>query len=468
LLLGACREESSPPPAPRPSPEVRATATQTAVAAQASAAQPSKPKPNREVAIGELVESWRAAQVSGDFAAYEALYAKELVGIKRVGLQAFRFDRNRWLADRKGMLAHKPQVGVRGLEIRDAGATVVVRFEQTYTSKSFRDVGTKQLVLIEQDGKLKIGREEMLASLVATPPGVVSFPDFAFVVHHGDKPYVLLEQHERKPDAKLELVDFDSVLSAAETEVLPSARRELAGSSLVLFAEAGEVCRAKVQRLVVLSRAIAHFGQRQAWRGDFGQTPVPRPQVARELAELAGNEGSFLAAELEPSAACTPARWARAKDRPAPALLNKRKATVAEAKTALQAFEALPVYSANQKRFEAEQQKGAWTDYGTARPEVSVFEGSAGKWVAVSAEAGTGCNDYRGEGWSLFKESGSKLEPVTFEAHQRSYFVPAMLFDANGDGNPEVLGKDTRLAQPQNGKQRFVLDLTPRDFDCGC
>lgn len=466
-LLGACREESPRGPAARPAVEPRASAAQ-AIAAQASSAQPAAPKPNRDAAIGGLIEAWRAAQASGDFEEYEGLYAKDFVGIKRVGVQAFRFDRNRWLVDRKGMLAHKPEVGVRGLDIRDLGQTVVARFEQTYTSKSFRDVGTKQLVLLEQDGKLKIGREEMLGSLVATPPGVVSFPDFAFVLHQGDKPYVLLERHERKPDATLEFVDFDSVLSVADTESLPSARRELAGSLLVLFGEAGEVCRAKVQRLVVLSRAIAHFGQRQAWRGDFGQSPMPKPQVARELAELAGKEGSYLAAELEPSTACRPARWARASDRPAPTLLRRRSATPSETKTALHAFEALPVYAANQKRFEAEQQQGPWVRYGSAKPEVNVFEGSAGKWVAVTAEAGSGCNEYRGEGWSLFKDGGGKLEPATFDAHQRSPFLPSAMFDADGDGNPEVLGKDNRLAQPQTGKQRFVLDVTPPDFDCGC
>jgi ketosteroid isomerase-like protein len=330
-LLAACREESSAGPAARRSADARASAAQ-AVAAQRSSAQPAALKSNRDAAIGELVEAWRAAQGSADFAAYETLYAKEFVGIKRVGLQIFRFDRNRWLVDRRGMFAHKPEVGVQGLEIRDLGQTAVVRFEQTYSSKSFRDVGTKQLVLLEQDGKLKIGREEMLTSLVTTPAGVVSFPDFAFVLHHGDKPYVLLGQHERKPGTKLEFVDFESVLSVADTEAMPGARRELAGSSLVLFGEAGEVCRAKVQRLVVLSRATAHFGQRQAWRGDFGQTPMPKPQVARELAELAGKEGSYLAAELEPSAACKPARWARANDRLAPALLKKRNATAGETK----------------------------------------------------------------------------------------------------------------------------------------
>jgi len=70
--------------------------------------------------------------------------------------------------------------------------------------------------------------------------------------------------------------------------------------------------------------------------------------------------------------------------------------------------------------------------------------------------------------FSLFKDSGGKLEPVTFDAHQRSYFVPAALFDADGDGDPEVLGKDSRLAQLQNGKQRFVLDVAPPNFECGC
>src|SRR5688572_28549865 len=161
LLLAACREERAPGTSPSAKPGAQPVSSASAPVPRASGAA----KPSRTPQIEALVDRWRVAQGAGDFAAYEKLCADKFVGIKRVGMQTFRFDRKRWLIDRKVMLAHKPEVSVKGLSVVDLGKTAVARFEQTFASKSFRDTGTKQLVLLDEGGVLKIGREEMLTSL---------------------------------------------------------------------------------------------------------------------------------------------------------------------------------------------------------------------------------------------------------------------------------------------------------------
>ncbi len=466
-LLAACREQASP----------GASASASARAATSSPVSKTAPPsasvaPARTAQIEALIERWRAAQNSGDFVAYEKLYANEFLGIKRVGMQTFRFDRKRWLLDRKAMLVHKPEVSIKGLRVVDLGKTVAARFEQTFASKSFRDVGTKLLVLLEEDGELKIGREEMLSSLVAAAGGVVEFPDFAFVVHQGGRPFALLEKREREPTAPIEYVDLESALSPiVDEQALPSARRGLAGREMVLYGEAGELCRTRVARVATLARAIPHFGQRQQWSGELGDPPAPRPVIARDLVELSASSGSYLALELSPTPSCAKARWARAADQSAPQLLTRRPATATETSVALAAFERLPIHATNQKAFELEaalKQKVPWYRFANARPTLNVFEGSGGKWIAVSAEAGHGCGEFRAEGWALFKDRGGELELESHESFQRAYFVPLAAFDADGDGSPEVLGSDLRLLQIRGGRYEIVLDANAPDFDCGC
>jgi ketosteroid isomerase-like protein len=466
-LLTACRKEAAPGPVPSGS----SVAVVSAAPALPSASPGSAPAPSKKVEA--FVERWQAAQNAADVAAYEKLYAKKFVGIKRVGQQVFRFDRARWLVDRKGMFAHKPQVGVQSLSVIDLGKTAVARFEQTFASGKFRDVGGKQLVLVEEDGELKIGREEMLTSLVAAPAGVVAFPDFAFVVHHGGRPFALLEKRARDTTSTIEYVDLETALALVEGDAaLPSSRRGLVGREMALHGESGELCRSQVRRVVTLARAIPHFGQRQQWSGELGDPPTPKPVIARNLSDLAGSAGSYLALELEPKPACDKARWARAADRPAPAYLKRRDATTAEELGALAEFELLPVHQANQKDFALEaalkQNLPPWYRFDHAKPSVSVFEGKAHKLVAVSAEAGSGCGEYRGEGWALFSDKAGTLALESNEAFQRSFFLPRAAFDADGDGSFEVLGMDYRLLQARNGRYEVVLDVSAPDFDCGC
>ena len=63
------------------------------------------PKVKLEIAapddvVQAVIDAWLAAQNGGDFAAYQALYADKMEGVKRVGPRTWRFDRKGWLADR--------------------------------------------------------------------------------------------------------------------------------------------------------------------------------------------------------------------------------------------------------------------------------------------------------------------------------------------------------------------------------
>jgi CheY-like chemotaxis protein len=239
-----------------------------------------------------------------------------------------------------------------------------VRGPRARGSKSFRDVGPKLLVLLEENGEL-------------------------------------------------------------EEQALPSARRGPTGREIELYGEAGELCRTRVARVATLARAIPHFGQRQQWSGELGDPPAPKSVIARDLVDLSASAGSYLALELSPNPSCAKARWARAADQTAPPLLARRAAKAAETSAALAAFERLPIHATKQKAFELEaasKQEMPWYRFGDARSTLTVFEASGGKWIAVSAEAGHACGEFRAEGWALFKDKSGELELESHESFQRTYF----------------------------------------------
>ncbi|MBI4956908.1 MAG: hypothetical protein HY908_33135 [Myxococcales bacterium] len=103
-----------------------------------------------EAGAKKLVDAWLAAQNSGDFAAYEALYAPKLEGIKRVGARSWRFDRAGWLADRKRMFKHPMTVGAKDIAVRGSSIAATVDLVQTFSQGKFKDEGPKHLVLVKE------------------------------------------------------------------------------------------------------------------------------------------------------------------------------------------------------------------------------------------------------------------------------------------------------------------------------
>lgn len=115
-----------------------------------------------------FLNDWLAAQNKGSYSDYAAMYSKSFVGIKRSGKSTHKFDYEGWLKDRKKMFSKKMLVSANFPEIRISGARASIKFEQTWESGTYRDKGDKVLDLVLEDEKLRIIREEMLFSKVAS------------------------------------------------------------------------------------------------------------------------------------------------------------------------------------------------------------------------------------------------------------------------------------------------------------
>jgi hypothetical protein len=119
--------------------------------------------------LRDFVERWTGAQNRGDLAAYQALYARSFEGVRRSGPRMVRFDRAGWMRDRARMFRKKMEVAAESLLSSRASGRTTVSFVQHFRSGSYQDVGLKQLVLVDEDGGLRIAREEMLSSERETP-----------------------------------------------------------------------------------------------------------------------------------------------------------------------------------------------------------------------------------------------------------------------------------------------------------
>jgi len=114
--------------------------------------------------VKSFFDTWLTAQNNGSFSRYADMYSKKFVGIRRSGKSTRKFDYDTWLKDRKNMFKKKMLVVGNFPEVNISGNTASVKFEQTWESATYKDVGNKILYLALEDGKLRIIREEMLFS----------------------------------------------------------------------------------------------------------------------------------------------------------------------------------------------------------------------------------------------------------------------------------------------------------------
>ncbi len=134
------------------------------VPSQPPAAPSAKAKSKLEDEAKSVLFAWLRAQNNGQFDAYEATFAKTLVGIKRVGKKEQQFNRAGWLKDRKRMFRKPMNVKVDEIVVRADKEPIAVEFTQTWASGNYKDVGAKRLSLVREGGKLLIAKEEMLDS----------------------------------------------------------------------------------------------------------------------------------------------------------------------------------------------------------------------------------------------------------------------------------------------------------------
>jgi uncharacterized protein DUF4440 len=461
-----------------------------------------------ETGVRQLLDAWLKAQNSGDFPAYRALYSSRFFGIKRSGPRTYSFDAASWLRDRERMFRKKMSVEASDVAIARSSRSAVVRFTQKWSSGTYSDTGAKQLVVVHEGAGLRIAREEMLHSRLDAA-GQEARPldpaDLAMVLDLAPAdggPYVVLrtDAQESWAGAERHLVSDGVpvvVSSPAAPAALPAGLADWRGRRLALYGAKGKSCSGAVAELVVLTRVAPHFGTRQEWEGTAPEDGAEHPpvaeadrkaRIAREAWDL-GAEGRLLVGRIQPEggAACGEALYARAEDRPAPALYAVQAVPAELEALARRRFRELAGYKAIDEMFrewaasaELKSKPEHWDELGgeaTEEPvetELRLFrdEASGRTLLAMGARGGPGCGGFSGAFWALWEVGSAdggepRLVLLSDEKEPGDYFMPQAALDADGDGQPELVGAES-LLRLAGSRYRRTEEAKYPDFDCPC
>jgi hypothetical protein len=350
------------------------------------------------------------------------------------------------------MFAKPMQVKAGELRITPIGPTTVVRFDQEWSTATYRDVGPKQMVLVREAGALRIAREELLQSS-ALPAGGSSA---RFVARVGARSYVLIEPAGDMPlgtplavavgAPSAAVFDRGAAPSPASLDGWRNGPLRLIGPHGACESQAG------VPRTVAIG--YPHFGVIQSWQDEQGATVAPLAQIASELAAM---YPAWIALEIEQPCAQNAVLALPPGAPPAVAFAQVEPDAALRAR-AEQAFAALPEL----RRLPAEDRGDLLSDlsisgFGRGRPE----------WIAVAAS--TGCAKGL-EQLTLFEIDGDTLAPRLTSRNTELLFVWALV-DLDGDEKPEVAGTPWAPAQwllIESSKGRVLQRAEVPYNDCPC
>lgn len=467
VVCAACKERREAPAGPTKMPEgaPASAAPASPAPAEAEAELPSAPPDQAEVKAA--VEAWLAVQNQGDFAAYQALYADKLEGIKRVGARTWRFGRDGWMADRQRMFKKPMTVAAKEIELSGSARTPVVSLVQSFRQGKFADEGPKRLVFTRAGGALRIAREEMLHSVVENAPGPATSAAL-LTLTLGTTSYAVLDEPADPSwgTGKLEgpMTHRSGTFFALRHAGKAPMATQWKDRKLTVYSARGRTCEAAIVRLVLLSGGTPHFIDVQVWEGFEGAPPVSRSQRVREIYDLAP---PVLAAELAVDKSCEPELATAAETK---ATVFTPAATTDESADAVSAFRQLPAYLALQKEFTGTYGgEGEWA----ATPKTWVLENGSQRVVLVWANQGSGCGDFYGALTAMYAAGpGHRLRLLTLG--DQAFFEPKLVLDLDGDGVPEVVGTPddfstvSALYRMTATSYQAVRSLAFPFNDCGC
>ena len=440
------------------------------------AVKPARPavKPIAASAVKDLMQRWLAAQNEGDFPAYEALYAERLEGVRRSGEKIVRLDRKGWVKERGRMFKRKMIVEMNDVDIDVFTKSAIVTFSQRWASGKYEDVGPKQMVVVPEDGQLRIAREEMLQSTLIGDARKTALADkrFVFVIAAGQGEYAVLDKLGNMPVSGFKLISQDEpvvVSAAVESDKLPASVAEWRGAIL----ESGP-CQATVSDILALSRIVPHFGERQTWSGEFDDNP---PMAEDDIARAAFHEdGAYLVGTLRTDG-CSMGAHASVANQPAPTRADRvTDGTGALVKAARKAFRALEGYKELATEFRSYGQEGNWEEYasGGGKPgEIVVtvmrHTGNHKLFAVAQAHSGSGCGDFEGSLTAFFEVSGKLAAPKLKKVHEtRTHPRIIAALDMADNGALAFLVEDVGNTVLTGLDGKVLRTLTVPFFDCGC
>lgn len=411
-----------------------------------------------EAQIEAFVHRWLATQNDGDFEAYGSLYAERFFGIRRSGDRERSFDRDGWMQDRERMFDSPMTVEMADLEISISGDAAVVLFEQTWESGTYRDVGPKQLVLMVEDDRLRISREEMIQSTIeeSTVEAVRrQMGRLAFVIR--DEPYVVLDigfELERDDDELSRFgPDGRAVVSAVADDELPQKFRQWRGERFDLYSPSGVACSGEITGFEIVSRAIPHFSMTSpTYDGDGGGDS---PQDYTSLVWEMGTTKLLGRVSAED---CTGALWARHGDFETPEIYSQ---VVLEEPAARELDELV-----DELHWPEQEIRDPGRPLGDDEPRVSAYESDTGELFAVVSKAiekMCAVDTYsvvfeRGDDGWVQRGDGSRFDVET-------------VVDVDGDGTPVLIGVDGEedvIRTPADDRIVSTDRLPWPSYDCPC
>ncbi len=441
--------------------------------------------PIKQEQLQALFDSWLTAQNNSNFETYSKLYAERFMGVKRSGPRTRTFKREGWLRDRKRMFAKAMVVKAARVEMAATAESAVINFEQVWASGTYKDIGPKQLVVVREEQGLRIAREEMLRSEVASGESShkpLSKDAFGFVVFAAEASWVVLDTRPKSKWATgapklLSIQPYAVSLRDVDMKAVPKQASRMVNREMRLFGATGQICRGHIDKLALLSRVRPHFGTVNYWKGDEGGKPLPSAKIAKEAWDL-GDAGRLLVGRIKPVKAneCRGTLWARDAAEAEPAVIGPVSVQPLLLKAAQTAFRKLKGYGEIQKSYiemTSLPRPKYWDKFEGGAPKISILANADGsqKYIAMAATAGTGCGDFIGEYWAIWRVMGSDDKPrlvlVTDDRAPGRYFMPRTAADIDGDGTLEFIGTDAVL-QPVGAVLRETDGVEVPDLDCPC
>jgi ketosteroid isomerase-like protein len=419
----------------------------------------------------ELLQHWRAAQNHGDFTTYQGLYAEHFTGIRRSGARVVPMNRKRWMDDRAKMFAKPMKVQAEDLHVVPGDASAIVTFTQIWSSKTYKDQGRKQMVLVRgSDGQLKIAQEVMLDSRIAhhDTKAANDHLDFAFMFG----PYVVLpgEASADWADGAPTLISVENNIAAAPAQEtkLPAWAKKWKGHQVRVYKEDGSFCTGTIGPLAIVATVIPHFGEKRQWTGGPTDDGTMEPKLSDgDIARAIWKEGDYyLAARPDMQEnGCQGAQWAQSASLPMWSITNAQPLKGAARQLILDDYIA---------HFPA----AAPIVNGISDDSVVIvqsFPTSKGEYVTVNISGGNYCSDedvkeYSAVGRRTVSGTGAKVQWLA-NIGQMTRFRQVILGAALNDApwfTYESFPAEWGALQLSNGSFQLLQKLTIPYHDCPC
>ena len=416
-----------------------------------------------DAAAQTLLNTWLSAQNEGDFERYSSLFAERFEGVKRADEREYHFARAAWLENRARMFQRPMTVTASEVSVRSTATTATIRFVQRWSSATFQDVGPKEIVVVIEDGELRIAREEMLGSRRELPE--LANDTFMLALRHTQLYAVLVAQTDEAGMGAPTLLPREGEPVVAWRESREREDEGVEGREVRVFTAAGTHCDGTLGPPRVMRRVIPHFGTVQAWNGEEGAA-YSDAQIAADIWTM-GADTTLRVAEVR---GCSDGLWVAARSA-TPQFYSATEGGAAEGRNDAvdRAFQGLRAWRDLQAMWSGEYEgQGRWDAApGPPPTEFQTWTHGARRVVTVEGRGGSGCAEFYGRLSGIFDLEGTRAVSRSGDVTSTSIDFLSVV-DIDADGSPEIVVKDGLLRRNAAGDYERVVDVTPPMLDCDC